>query len=202
MVSPAEILQPHLTSGHLFLASDVGVKGYVLQRQVEAGKLERILHGVYLSTAVVHHPLIEEGAVSLRTPNAVVGLLSALVYHELTTEWARGVWILIPRTQAPPQSQELDIHAIRVLPESIDPAKDADLGIMTVAVHGVSMRMTDPIRTVVDCLKHKRRIRRGVALDSLRALRRSEHWDGGRFYQLARQFGVWSGVQLYLEGMR
>ena len=202
MGSPAEILQPHLSSGHLFLSSDVDVEGYVLQRQVEAGGLDRILRGVYLSADTERHPLVEEAAVSLRTPAAVVGLLSALVHHERTTEWARGVWILIPRTQAPPQSQELDIHAVRVSPDVIDPTHDLELGIMTMAVHGISMRMTDPVRTVVDCLKHKRRIRRGVALSSLRALRRSEHWDGGRFYQLARRFGVWSDVQLYLEGMR
>lgn len=189
-------------SGRLFSFSDADVDGYVLQRQVEAGELDRIVRGVYLSADVDRHPLVEAAAVALRTPNAVIGLLSALVFYELTTEWSGGVWMLIPRGQAVPQSQEFDIHAVRVLPEFIDQQHDSGLGIATIPVHGVSLRITDPIRTVIDCLKHKRRIRRGIALDALRVLRHSEHWDGARFYQLAQRFRVWEGVRLYLEGMR
>jgi len=190
-----------MASGDLFLASDVDVAGYAFQRLVEAGELDRVLRGVYLSADTERHPLVEEAAVALRTPAAVIGLLSALVHHELTTEWARGVWVLIPRHMAPPRSNEIDLHTVRVTPDAIDPAHDDELGITTLTIHGVAVRITDPVRTVVDCLKHKRHIRRGLALASLRTLRRSPAWDGARFYHLAQRFRVWSGVRMYLEGM-
>lgn len=202
MESSTEIVLDVAASGKLFQATDIDVPRYVLQRLVSRGQLERVLRGVYIGAEAEREPLLEAAAVALRSPNAVVGLLSALVYHELTTEWARGVWVLIPRKMAPPQSNEITIHTVRVLPELIDTTQDDVLGIQTLSVHGVSVRITDPVRTVVDSLKYNRHISRVVALEALRVLRRSEHWNGARFYKLAKRFRVWSGVQSYLEGMR
>lgn len=76
--------------------------------------------------------------VSLRVPQAVVGLLSALRFHELTTESPHEVRILMPRGARRPQ---LDHPPLRV--SWTTPALLSE-GIERHAVDGVEVRVTSP----------------------------------------------------------
>lgn len=53
----------------------------VLERE---GDLRRVLHGVYVGVGHPVHRLIEGAAWTLRRPHAVIGLLTAAVYHDRT----------------------------------------------------------------------------------------------------------------------
>jgi predicted transcriptional regulator of viral defense system len=66
-----------------------------LSRLCAAGKLQRIGRGLYIlpgSGATEHHSLAEAGK---RVPKGVVCLLSALSFHELTTQAPFEVWLAI-----------------------------------------------------------------------------------------------------------
>ena len=79
-----------------------------LSRLVSAGKLERIGRGLYVlpSRNVSEHRSLAEAC--KRVPKGVVCLLSALRYHELTTQAPFEVWLAIgekawrPRVDYPP----------------------------------------------------------------------------------------------------
>ena len=127
---------------------------------VRRGQLERLARGVYATPSTVasaHRSLAE---VALRTPNAAVCLLSALEYHDLTTQLPFEVWIAVPtRTRKP------KLDGLRV--QFFD-ARSFEIGLETVNIDGVAVRVYNPARTVADCFKYRHKIGLDVALEALR----------------------------------
>ena len=181
--------------GLLISSDDLDVPPAILSRLSREGELRRVRRGVYLGVDVEPHPLFEAAAIVKKTPRAVVGGLTALEYYGLTTSWPDGIWILTPRDQNTPQKKGLQV--IRVEPELLEP----ELGIDTMQVHGVEVRITSPTRTVLDCWKYTRRVSHTIALEALRELRHSEQWDGRAFFRLARKLGLWSRLKPYVEAL-
>ena len=184
-------------AGAMFRAKDAGVPGMTLSRLVEAGELRRIGRGVYIGATTRLHPLWEAAAFSLRVPRAVVCLLTALEYYDLTTSWAEGLWVMVPRRRNPPKSKEIQLHVVRVQERLLEP----DLGIDHIDVHRVTVPITNPIRTVLDCWRYSPRIPRSEARAALKALRRSKYWNGREFYSLATKTGMWHRIRPYVEGL-
>jgi len=184
--------------GTAFRARDVGVPTAILSRLVERNELHRLGRGVYIASDIELDPLAEAAAVCLRVPRAVLCLMSALEYHDLTTAWADGIWVMVPRDRNPPQDAEARLHVVRVQRKVLQP----ELGILTLDVHGVPVRITNPPRTVIDCWRYPRRIPHSTAHEALRELRRSPHWNGREFYKLAKALGVWTRLRPYVEGLQ
>jgi len=193
--SPTERVREAARRGLLIESQDLDVPPSILSRLASHGELNRIRRGVYLGANIDPHPLHEAAAVVKRTPRAVVGLLTALEYYRLTTTWPDGIWILTPRDQNPPQEEGL--HVVRARPDLLD----ENLGIDSIEVHGVTVRITNPTRTLLDCWKYTRRVSRTIALEALQELRRSEHWDGRAMYRLARRLGLWTRLRPYVEAI-
>src|SRR6056297_1525835 len=79
-----------------------GLPRVSLTRLVRQGRLARVGRGLY---ALPDRPVSEHSAlagVARRHPRAVVCLLSALRFHELTTQSPSEVWLTIPtKARAP-----------------------------------------------------------------------------------------------------
>ena len=90
----------------------IGVPRIVLTRMTAAGQLERIGRGLYRrpDAAVSEHESLL--TVARRAPQAVFCLLTALQFHELTTQLPREVWIAMPRGSHVPK---LDWPPLRMI---------------------------------------------------------------------------------------
>jgi predicted transcriptional regulator of viral defense system len=134
----------------------------VLSRLVAAGKLERIARGVYSLPArkLSEHRSLAE--VSLRVPQGVVCLLSALRLHGIGTQAPFEVWIAIPHHSPTPR---LDQPALRVMRMSGQAFTE---GVDRIVVDGVKVPVFNPAKTVADCFKHRNKIGIDVALEALR----------------------------------
>jgi hypothetical protein len=133
----------------------------VLSRLVKAGKLERATRGVYTlpGRRLTEHSSLAE--VCLRVPNAVVCLMSALRFHGVGTQAPFDVWIALPLKAREPR---LDSPRVRVVRMS-----DAGLreGVQTKLIEGVTVRVSNLPKTVVDCFKFRNKIGIDVALEAL-----------------------------------
>ncbi|WP_457336343.1 type IV toxin-antitoxin system AbiEi family antitoxin domain-containing protein [Rhizobacter sp. P5_C2] len=134
----------------------------VLSRLVAAGKLERIARGVYSLPArkLSEHRSLAE--VSLRVPQGVVCLLSALRMHGIGTQAPFEVWVAIPHHSPTPR---LDQPALRVVRMSGQAFTE---GVDRIMVDGVKVPVFNPAKTVADCFKHRNKIGIDVALEALR----------------------------------
>ncbi|MHB9030697.1 MAG: type IV toxin-antitoxin system AbiEi family antitoxin domain-containing protein, partial [Candidatus Latescibacterota bacterium] len=134
----------------------------VLFRLYCQGEMIRIGRGMYqLADAPIteHHTLAE---VEKKIPRGVVCLLSALWFHEITTQAPHTVWVAIDRKSRRPK---VDFLPVRFVTFS-GPAMAE--GIETHTIEGVPVRIFNPAKTVADCFKYRNKIGADVAIQALK----------------------------------
>jgi len=183
-----------------------GLPRVSLTRLVRQGRLARVGRGLY---ALPDRPVSEHSAlagVARRHPRAVVCLLSALRFHELTTQSPFEVWLAIPTKARAPR---LDYPPLRIVRFS-----EAGLteGVEEHEIDGVPVRITGVARTVADCFKYRNKIGLDVALDALKAALKEtlkEQGQGGwgrrvsidELWRYARLDRVANVMRPYLEAL-
>lgn len=165
------------------------------------GVVERVINGVYVGVDHDQHPLIEAAAWTTRHPLAVACLMSAALHHRLTDAFAGGVWLYVPRGASPPRSVGSPVHVVQTAPRFVDPDHDAENGIVTLTVHGVELRTTNPDRTVLDLWRYPRRIAAEHALEALRRRVGANDFHLPAFARLGRRLGVWSRLGPVVQGL-
>lgn len=161
----------------------LGVPRTTLNRLVDDGELVRPARGFYqLADADISasHSLAEA---ALAAPKAVVGLLSALRFHGLTTQLPHEVWLLMPSKAWAPTSPPVKLRILR--------AGDSSLraGVEHHSIDGVSVPITSPAKTIVDCFKYRSRVGQDVAIEALRdglKSRKATHAEIGRLAKICR----------------
>lgn len=173
----------------------LGIARVALTRAVRQGQLQRLGRGLYgLPTRPVsaHGTLAE---VARRVPKGIVCLLSALRFHDLTTQAPFEVWIAIANKAAAPK---LDYPPLRVVRFSDVVLNE---GVEQHVIDGVPVRVTGVAKTVADCFKYRNKIGLDVALEALReawAARRMSSDDIWRYAKLCRVANV---MRPYLESL-
>lgn len=172
-----------------------GIPRVELTRAVRRGQLERVGRGLYGLTArpVSAHGTLAE--VARRVPKGVVCLLSALRFHDLTTQAPFEVWLAIDNKAATPK---LDYPPLRLVRFSGAALTE---GVEEHVVDGVTVRVTGVAKTVADCFKYRNKIGLDVALEALR-----EAWVGRRMtsdqiWHYAKIDRVANVMQPYLESL-
>ena len=165
-----------------------------LQRLYERGLLERLTRGVYVSAGVelsAHQSLVE---VALRVPRAVFCLLTALKFHNLTTQLPHEVWIALPpRVHRP----AFDYPPLSIVTMSGVAFSE---GIEEHTSDGVTLRIYSPAKTVVDCFKFRNKIGKDVAIEALRDYRR-QFREQRELLRLARMERLTKVMLPYLESI-
>ena len=165
---------------------------YVLAQE---GVIERIGRGLYQwpnKDLGRHHSLVE---ISKLAPKAVVALLSALNYHNMTTQNPHQIWLAIDRKAWRPEISYPPVRFVTMSAESLHS------GVETHSIEGVSIKVFNPAKTVVDCFKYRSKVGLDVALDALR-----EGWSARKFTMdelqtYAKICRVQKVMQPYLESL-
>jgi predicted transcriptional regulator of viral defense system len=137
----------------------------VLTRLTAAGLLERVGRGLYRLPdyqGSEHESLV---TVAAKVPQAVFCLLTALQFHELTTQLPRQIWIAMPRGSHPPRFDYPPIKMVQFTGEAYT------AGIEEVERDGIRLRVYGVAKTVADCFKHRNKIGLDVALEALKDAR-------------------------------
>lgn len=188
-----------LASNHAVLRTRdferLGVPRHCLGALVDHGDWERIGRGLYRSTRRPpdpNHSLLE---VANRMPQGVICQLSALRFHELTSERSSEVWVALPRNAWTPV---IDTVQTRVLHVS-EPAFST--GIEEHQVGGVVVRIYSVAKTVADCFKFRNQIGTDVAVEALRDAWRTRKVTADDLWQSAKVCRVTNVIRPYLEAL-
>ena len=172
-----------------------GISRWTLYTMLERGVVERISRGVYRLSDLppVGNPdLVTVGA---RVPKGVVCLISALAYHDLTTEVPHAVYLAIQRGAEAPR---LDHPPLRIFRFS---GRAFSSGIETHELDGVAVRIYSAEKTVADCFKYRNKIGLDVALEALRAWRARKGTMVQDLLEQARVCRVEKIIRPYLEAL-
>ncbi|MBI5502104.1 MAG: type IV toxin-antitoxin system AbiEi family antitoxin domain-containing protein [Deltaproteobacteria bacterium] len=137
-----------------------------LQRLVERGLLERTGRGLYRlagGEAAEHHGMAEA---CKRVPHGVVCLLSALRFHDLTTQAPFEIWMAIDVAARAPAAGYPPLRIVRMS------GLARTTGVEEHRVEGVPVNVYSAAKTVADCFKYRNKIGLDVALEALRDYRR------------------------------
>ena len=166
-----------------------------LRLACEQGLIERTGRGIYRvpGTMMTEHQSLAE--VCKRVPNGVICLLSALRFHDLTTQNPAEVWIAIgERAHAP------HIEHVAVRTAHFSGAAFAE-GVETHNIDGVDVKVYGVAKSVADCFKYRHKIGLEVAIEALRDClrqRKVRHDDIVRYARICRVERVMSP---YLEAL-
>jgi len=142
-------------------ALDEGIYRRTLYHMAEEGLLIKLERGVY--KLVDQGPLSNPdlSVVAKKVPRAVVCLISALDFHEMTTEIPHQVHIALPRTSRDPQLEHPPIKVYRFSGDSLTE------GIEKHEVDGVEVQVYNPAKTIADCFKFRNKIGLDIAMEAL-----------------------------------
>lgn len=172
-----------------------GLPRRYLSRLVERGELERVDRGLYALSGhevTEHHDL---AVVAKRVPAGVVCLLSALRFHELTTQAPFEVWIALPPEAWQPKSDMVRLHTVRMSGEALT------AGVEEHVVEKVSLRLFSPAKTVVDCFRFRSLVGLDVALEALREYWASRTGSLDELWRCAEAIQMQNVIRPYLESI-
>ena len=179
-------------------ASDLGsidAPRVVLTRVTAAGQLEKVSRGLYRlpdSLGSEHESLVP---VATKVPQAVFCLLTALQFHELTTQLPRQVWIAMPRGSHTPR---IDYPPIKMVQFTGDAYA---VGVERVERDGVRLQVYGVAKTVADCFKHRNKIGLDVALEALKEARSRSKASAEDIWRFAKICRVANVMRPYLESI-
>lgn len=147
-------------------AIDLGIHLTTLQRMADDGYLIKEARGLYrLADIQLGDPDLIQ--VSILIPKSVICLISALGFHDLTTQVPRKIYIALPRSVKAPRIEYPPIEVIHLSKEPYQ------TGIEEHKLDGVIIRIYDKEKTIADCFKFRNKIGLEVAIEALQDYLRS-----------------------------
>ena len=174
-------------------ALKLGMHPRTLYALRDVGLVERLARGLYRLTELP--PLTEPDlvTVALKIPDGVICLISALAFHDLTTQIPHAVDVAVEQGSRRPR---LEYPPIRVFWFSGDAWRE---GFTTYTLDELPIRMTIPAKTVADSFKYRRKLGQDIALEALERYRQHPDFDVGDLLHYARICRVETVIKPYLE---
>lgn len=172
-----------------------GVTREHLRRLLQRGQLQRIGVGLYSlpGADISEHRSLAEAC--SRVPRGVICLLSALRFHNLTTQNPFEVWMAIPHKAWRPKGERVRLRLMHLSGHALTS------GVEEHRIEGVPVRIFNPAKTVADCFKFRNKIGLDVALEALRDYRRKHRSGMDELWRFAKVCRVTAVMRPYLEAL-
>jgi predicted transcriptional regulator of viral defense system len=190
---PEEIFRKNGGQLRMSEAIKSGITRYMLYSLRDKGVIEQVSRGIY---RLVELPPISNPdlvTVSLRFPNAVICLVSALAFHEITTQVPHFVSLAVPRNSRMPSLDYPPVRAHRFSNSAYTSGTENHL------IDEVSVRIYSPEKTLADCFKFRNKIGMDVVLEALNLYRAQRKFDLNQLLKYAKICRVEKVMRPYLE---
>ena len=146
-------------------AMRAGVHPATLYALRDAGTIEQVSRGLF---RVSKNPPLSNPdlvLVARRVPLGVVCLLSALQYHDMTTQIPHEVYVALPRGTWKPRLAHPPVRVFHFTGKALTE------GVETHTLDGVAVRVYDPEKTLADCFKFRNQIGMDTVMEALKLYR-------------------------------
>lgn len=132
-----------------------------IYRLYAEGKLEKVARGLYKlpEKELAEDVMVLE--VAKKIPHATLCLLSALRFHDMTTQNPFQIWIAIHHKDWAPEI-DLPLRIIRMTGDALEEGREEHY------IDNVKINVYNPAKTVADCFKFRNKIGLDVSLEALR----------------------------------
>ena len=161
---------------------------------IEQGRVVRVRRGVY-QLATVRDAGDSWAQVMQRYPQGVLCLLSALAFHEITTQSPAVAWLALPKSA---WRKTKDYPPLRIVHFS---GEAYTAGVETHKRQGGTVRVYSVAKTVADCFKFRNRVGLDVAIEALRDGWRQRRFTLDELDRMARTCRVQAVMRPYVEAL-
>ncbi len=173
----------------------LGIPSRTLRRLRDNGHVDQLSRGVYRLASLAAPSDPDLLIVAARLPQAVLCLVSALAFHDLTDEIPHEVHVALPRGAEQPRLDHPPLHVVRLRPAPFQ------AGIEVHRQDGVDLRVYSPAKTVADCFRFRGQVGLETAMKALKALRKRRGFDPEELLRFAKICRVERTVRPYLEAI-
>jgi predicted transcriptional regulator of viral defense system len=180
---------------HTAKAIGAGIHPGTLYAMRDSGTLEVVSRGVYRladSSPLGNPDLV---IVATRAPGGVICLISALSFHELTTQIPHEVHIALSRGAEEPRLDHPPIKTYRFT------GKAFTEGVETHELDRVRVRIYSPEKTIADCFKFRNKIGLDTVVEALRYYRERKRIKVDQLMHYASICRVNKIIRPYLEAL-
>ncbi len=191
-----EQLREILKEKNLIRAGDLDsceIPRHCLASLVASGEIEKIARGVY---AVVNSDVSSNrtlAEVALRVPRGTICLLSALRFHNLTTQIPSRIWLAVDANSWSPQESKIPLRIVRFS------GKAFTAGVEEHVIEQVPVKIYSVAKTVADCFKFRNKIGLDIALEALRESLKERKCTVDAIWENAKICRVANVIRPYLE---
>lgn len=158
----------------------LGVTKEYLRKLVRNGIIENVSRGLYRlpnADVSIHHSI---AVACKQVPSGVICLLSALRFHNVTTQNPTAVWIAIGRETRQPTISTVPMRFVK------SSSKFISTGVERHRTADGPVRVYSLARTIADCFKFRNKIGIDVAVEALQSALRNHKVDIDELWKYAK----------------
>jgi len=172
-----------------------GIHRRILYGLRNEGKIITISRGLFQLADLDIPAQVDIVEVSKKVPRGVICLISALNFHELTTQTPHYVWLAVDRKARKPK---INYPPVRVFFFSGD---SFNRGIETHRIMEQDIRVYNAPKTVVDCFRWREAVGLDVAIESAREYLKRKDSRPSSLMEYAKVCRVEKMIRPYLQAM-
>ena len=176
-------------------AINAGIQPRALYAMRNSGELQMLRRGCYRLTELGSMSQPDLAVAAKAVPQGVVCLISALAFHEITTQIPHHVDMAIPAHRHCPKIDYPPIQSYWFSGTAYEE------GVETHNLDGVDVRIYCPAKTVADCFKYRNKIGLDVAMEALKFCRQRKRTSVQEFLKFAKICRVSKIIAPYLEAI-
>jgi predicted transcriptional regulator of viral defense system len=176
-------------------AIEAGASRHAFYALRDKGMIIQESRGLYRLFGLSDHPYPDLCVMSLRYPKAILCLVSALSFHDATTQIPKEVHIALPRGSRTPVMRYPPLHAYFFSKASYETGSEEHM------IEGVGVKVYDLEKTIIDCFKFRNQIGMDVFLEAIKLYKAKAKVYPSRLIEYAKTCSVEKAVSPYLEAI-
>lgn len=183
------------SSNQTFITANGSVSREDLATLAKNEVIERVERGIY------RHPKSQVSEfdslilANLIAPEGVICLLSALRFHDLTTQNPFEVWLALKPHAYRPKADSISFRFVHFSGKSLtEGIEEHEIGKDKIRVYNVA-------KTLADCFKFRNKIGLDVAIEALREAREKKLFQMDDLWRYAKICRVQNVIRPYLEAL-
>jgi predicted transcriptional regulator of viral defense system len=172
-----------------------GISRNYLYKLCKDERLIKISRGLYMHPDTPVSEKLNFSKIAKKNTNAVICLISALNFYEITTQISREVWIAIPKGGWRPSLDYPPLNLTFI-------SKSAYLyGIQEYNINSVAVKIYSIEKTIADCFKFRNKVGLDIAIEGLKEAWKSRKLSMDKLVEAAHINRVSKVIRPYLEAI-
>ncbi len=171
--------------------NNLGFSSRQIKKFMEEGLITKIKHGFYELTDYIPR---EEVIIARLFPKSIIFLESALFYYEYTDR-IPSFWQIAVDKNSSKLKYNIDYPLIK--PYYLEP-KFIEIGIDTIEIEGVKIRIYDRDRTICDVLRYETKLEEEVFTKAIKKYIKDPKKNVRNLFEYAEIFNIKNKVQTYI----